>query len=293
MKFFTYILTLPFIYFLALLPFRLMYIFSDFLSFVLYRIIGYRKQVVRANLIRTGFGDDPAQCFAIEKAVYKHFCDLYLETFKSLTLSKSQIQKRFVVNNTSLIQDFALQGKSVIMMCGHYASYEWLLSMGYYSDHTAYGIYAPLANPYFNKLVIKARRRYGAFLIPRRETVSSIKKHAENNHLALYGFASDQSPKIKRKTYFRSFFGIEVPVFTGAERIAKEHDIPVLMAKVRRVKRGFYETEIIVLSKNPKEVKDFEITDQFTDELESLIKEDPSHYLWTHNRFKRLRKATL
>ena len=133
MKFFTYILTLPFIYFLALLPFRLMYIFSDFLSFVLYRIIGYRKQVVRANLIRTGFGDDPAQCFAIEKAVYKHFCDLYLETFKSLTLSKSQIQKRFVVNNTSLIQDFALQGKSVIMMCGHYASYEWLLSMGYYS----------------------------------------------------------------------------------------------------------------------------------------------------------------
>jgi len=293
MKFFTYILTLPFIYFLALLPFRLMYIFSDFLSFVLYRIIGYRKQVVRANLIRTGFGDDPAQCFAIEKAVYKHFCDLYLETFKSLTLSKSQIQKRFVVNNTSLIQDFALQGKSVIMMCGHYASYEWLLSMGYYSDHTAYGIYAPLANPYFNKLVIKARRRYGAFLIPRRETVSSIKKHAENNHLALYGFASDQSPKIKRKTYFRSFFGIEVPVFTGAERIAKEHDIPVLMAKVRRVKRGFYETEIIVLSKNPKEVKDFEITDQFTEELESLIKEDPSHYLWTHNRFKRLRKATL
>ena len=293
MKFFTYILTLPFIYFLALLPFRLMYIFSDFLSFVLYRIIGYRKQVVRANLIRTGFGDDPAQCFAIEKAVYKHFCDLYLETFKSLILSKSQIQKRFVVNNTSLIQDFALQGKSVIMMCGHYASYEWLLSMGYYSDHTAYGIYAPLANPYFNKLVIKARRRYGAFLIPRRETVSTIKKHAENNHLALYGFASDQSPKIKRKTYFRSFFGTEVPVFTGAERIAKEHDIPVLMAKVRRVKRGFYETEIIVLSKNPKEVKDFEITDQFTEELESLIKEDPSHYLWTHNRFKRLLKATL
>ena len=293
MKFSTYILTLPFIYFLALLPFRLMYIFSDFLSFVLYRIIGYRKQVVRANLIRIGFGDDPEQCFAIEKAVYKHFCDLYLETFKSLTLSKSQIQKRFVVNNTSLIQDFALQGKSVIMMCGHYASYEWLLSMGYYSDHTAYGIYAPLANPYFNKLVIKARRRFGAFLIPRRETVSTIKKHAENNHLALYGFASDQSPKIKRKTYFRSFFGTEVPVFTGAERIAKEHDIPVLMAKVRRVKRGFYETEIIVLSKNPKEVKDFEITDQFTEELESLIKEDPSHYLWTHNRFKRLRKATL
>ena len=248
--------------------------------------------MVRANLICTGFGNDPVKRLAIEKAVYKHFCDLYLETFKSLTLSKRQIQKRFVVHNTSIIQDLALQGKSVIMMCGHYASYEWLLSMGYYSDHTAYGIYAPLANSYFDKLVIKARRRFGAFLIPRRETVATIKKHAESNHLALYGFASDQSPQIRKKTYFRSFFGTEVPVFTGAERIAKEHDIPVLMAKVRRVKRGFYETEIIVLSKKPKEVKDYEITDRFTKELESLVKEDPSHYLWTHNRFKRLRKAT-
>ena len=65
------------------------------------------------------------------------------------------------------------------------------------------------------------------------------------------------------------------------------------MAIVRRVISGFFETVIIVLSKNPKEVKDFEITDQFTEELESLIKEDPSHYLWTHNRFKRLLKATL
>ena len=292
MKLLSYILALPFIYILALIPFRLLYIVSDVLSFVLYHIIGYRKEVVRSNLTRTGFGNDPIKLLSIEKAVYKNFCDLYLETFKSLTLSKRQIQKRFIVHNSSIMQDFALQGKSVIMMCGHYASYEWLLSMGYYSDHIAYGIYAPLANPHFDKLVIKARRRYGAFLISRRETITTIKKHIESNQLALYGFASDQSPKIKRKTYFRSFFGTEVPVFTGAERIAKEHDIPVLMAKVRRVKRGYYETEIIVLSKNPKDVKDFEITDQFTKELESLIKEDPSQYLWTHNRFKRLRKTT-
>ena len=78
-------------------------------------------------------------------------------------------------------------------------------------------------------------------------------------------------------------------MFTGAERIAKEHNIPVLMAKVRRIKRGYYETEIIELSKNPKKIKDYGITDKFTEELESLIKENPSHYLWTHNRFKRLK----
>lgn len=289
MNLLTYLISLPFIYLIAWVPFRLLYIFSDVLSFILYHFVGYRKKVVRENLIRTGLAKTPKKRIAIEKAVYKHFCDLYLETFKSLVLSKRQIQRRFVVHNSSILQHYALQGKSVIMMCGHYASYEWLLSMGYYSDHTAYGIYAPLANPYFDKLVKKVRNRFDASLIPRRKTVVTIQQQAEKKHLALYGFASDQSPKVKKKTYFRSFFGLEVPVFTGAERIAKEHDFPVLMAKVRRVKRGFYETDIIVLSNEPKKTKENEITDMFTEELESLIKEDPRYYLWTHNRFKRMR----
>ena len=95
--------------------------------------------------------------------------------------------------------------------------------------------FTPFGQFIFQQTRHQSKTRYGAFLIPRRETVATIKKHAESNHLALYGFASDQSPN-QEKTYFRSFFGTEVPVFTGAERIAKEHDIPVLMAKVRRVK---------------------------------------------------------
>ncbi|MEC7454514.1 MAG: lipid A biosynthesis acyltransferase, partial [Bacteroidota bacterium] len=107
MNLLTYIVSLPLIYFIAILPFRLLYIFSDILSFVLYRIIGYRKKVVRDNLIRTGFGENETERLVIEKAVYKHFCDLYLETFKSLVLTKHQIQRRFVVKNSSLLQNYA------------------------------------------------------------------------------------------------------------------------------------------------------------------------------------------
>lgn len=293
MRILIYLISLPFIYFIAILPFQLLYVFSDFLSFVLYYLVGYRKKVVRENLIRSGFGDDPVKLKKIERAVFKHFCDLYLETFKSLTLSKKQIQKRFVVTDSSLMQDLAAKGKSVIMMCGHYASYEWLLSLGYYSDHTAYGVYAPLSNPYFNKLVIRARKRYGAFLIPRRKAISTIKDHVNNKHLALYGFASDQSPRVRKKTYFRSFFGTEVPVFTGAERLGKEHDIPVLMAKVRKLKRGYYEAEIVPIALEPTKTKENYITDTFTEALEELIQEDPRYYLWTHNRFKRMRPKPL
>jgi KDO2-lipid IV(A) lauroyltransferase len=77
-----------------------------------------------------------------------------------------------------------------------------------------------------------------------------------------------------------------VPVFTGAERLAKENDVPVIMAKVRKVKRGYYETDLIVLSDEPAKEKENAITDAFTIELEKQIRENPNYYLWSHNRFK-------
>lgn len=79
--------------------------------------------------------------------------------------------------------------------------------------------------------------------------------------------------------------------FTGAERLGKKFNIPILMAKVRRVKRGFYETEILEIAKNPNDFDDYKITDLFYNELEKLILEEPSFYFWTHNRFK-LRKSS-
>lgn len=281
-----FIISLPLIYGIALLPFRLLYVFSDGLSFFLFHIIRYRRKMVRKNLSIAGYDTNLHACRSIEKAFYQHFCDMYLETFKSLTMSKKQIQRRFVVHNKELLTSLAAENKSILMMCGHYASYEWLLSLGYYSKHTAYGIYAPLSNPHFDKLIRKARKRYGAFLIPKRETILTIQNHQSENHLGLYGFASDQSPRVRSKTYFRTFLGANVPVFTGAERIAKEHDIPVLMAKVRKVKRGYYETDLIVLSLDPKKEKENYITDTFTRELEKQIRENPNYYLWSHNRFK-------
>lgn len=286
MKKIGFILSLPLIYGIALMPFRLLYMVSDGLSFFIYHIVRYRRQLVEKNLSIAGYSEDVKHRKAIEKSFYKHFCDMYLETFKSLTMSKKQIQKRFVVHNTELLTSLAAKNKSIFIMCGHYASYEWLLSLGYYSDHTAYGIYSPLSNPHFDKLIRRARRRYGAYLIPRRETILTIKKHLSQNHLAFYGFASDQSPRVKSKTYFRKFLGAEVPVFTGAERLAKENDVPVIMAKVRKVKRGYYESDLIVLSTDPTKEKENAITDAFTVELEKQIRENPSHYLWSHNRFK-------
>ena len=123
-------------------------------------------------------------------------------------------------------------------------------------------------------------------MIPQATASSIIKNKELARELGIYGFASDQSPRPKPLTYWRTFLGMHVPVYNGAERLAKELDIPVVFCKIKRVKRGYYEVEFKLMTATPAQTKENEITDQYTEWLEAQIHEDPSQYFWTHKRFK-------
>ena len=80
--------------------------------------------------------------------------------------------------------------------------------------------------------------------------------------------------------------GIEVPVHTGAEMLSKKYDMNVIFLKTKKIKRGYYEATMEVLSENASEVPNYEITDQFLQLVEQQIYEAPEYYLWTHKRWK-------
>ena len=194
--------------------------------------------------------------------------------------------QHFQVKNISVLTQFEAQRRSCFIVCGHYASWEWMMSLGYHIQHIGYGIYTPLSNPYFDRLMKRIRKKHNAFLISRYAIRETLQQHQQEKHMGVYGFASDQSPKPKEKSYWRSFLGVEVPVFTGAERLAREYDIPIVFGAVKKVKRGYYELELKVLTEHPKKEPLYHITDRFTALLEQQIHENPSHYFWTHDRFK-------
>ena len=50
MQLLVYILIYPILWIISILPFPIFYLFSDFICFLTYNIIGYRKKVVRANI---------------------------------------------------------------------------------------------------------------------------------------------------------------------------------------------------------------------------------------------------
>ena len=289
MQFLVYLLVYPIIWFISILPFRLLYMFSDFLYIILYKIVGYRKKTVRENLALALPHLSEKERLVIEKKSFHHLCDIFLEMIKTMTISKKEIKKRYVFTNIDYYLELEKEQKSIAVMCAHYASYEWIISMNYYSNFQGYGIYKKIRNPYFDKLVHKIRSRFKAILITTKETIPTIIKNNNENKLGLYGFASDQSPKLESAFHWSKFMNIEVPVHTGAEMLAKRYNMSLLFLKVKKVKRGFYEAELELLSKNPKDIPNYEITDEFFKRVEKQIYEAPEFYLWTHKRFKHRR----
>ena len=284
-----YFLVYPVLFIISRLPFPLFYLLSDGISILLYRVFGYRSSVVRSNL-ELCFPQLKAKEYQlIEKKFYRHLSDLFLEIIKSMGMRKKEMMDRFRVKNIEVLTQFEKENRSAFIMCGHYASWEWMMSLGYHMNHLGYGIYRPIKNPYFDRLIKRIRSRHDAFMIPQKNAAEIIREKEKNNERGVYGFASDQSPRLTLKSYWRTFMGIEVPVFTGAERLARELNIPIVFGKIKRVKRGYYELEFKLLANQSKDTDENEITDTYTEWLEAQIKEDPSQYFWTHRRFKHAR----
>ncbi|MBB4802382.1 KDO2-lipid IV(A) lauroyltransferase [Flavobacterium nitrogenifigens] len=286
MQFLVYILAYPLLWLISILPFPIFYLFSDFVYFLIYRVIGYRKKVVRENLALALPHLNDAERKDVEKKFYRHMCDMFLEMVKTMSMSPEEMERRFHVTNIDLVLDYAKKGKSVILVASHYASYEWLLTINPKLGFQGVAVYKKLANPYFDKLVRKIRSKYNTEMIETRKAIPTMAQNQRNGVLAMYGLASDQSPKLDRIFHSMKFMGVEVPVHTGAEMLAKKYDLAVIMVKVKKVKRGFYEATFLSLADNPKDFPDFEITEMYLKEVEKQILEVPEFYLWTHKRWK-------
>lgn len=287
MQFLAYALAYPFIWFLSILPFRVLYFISDIVYVIIYYIIGYRKAIVRQNFDLCLPHLSPEEKKKVEKQFYHHFCDSFVEMVKSLNISDEEIKKRFVFTNFEVIHEMEDTGKSTAVLIGHYASYEWLLLLHrYLKKQVGFGIYKPIKNKYFDRLVRKIRGRFGAELIGMRDVIPKMRQNIREGKHGAYGFIMDQSPRLKTAVHWCKFFGMEVPVHVGGEMLAKKMGLNMVYAKIEKVKRGHYQCTFIPIEGDLKDIPNYEVTDNYMLLLEEQIRQTPQYYLWTHNRFK-------
>ena len=254
--------------------------------YLIYYIFSYRKKVVRENLKLAFPKMSLEDRIKIEKKYYRYLSDIFLESFKSMNISEDEMKKRYKFKNPELLESIYKKKQNLILIAGHYCSWEWVFILDRFTNYKINAIYKKLSNKHFDKWAKKIRGRYGGNLISTKETYKKIYEKSKTSELNLYGFASDQSPRRSKSNYWGYFLNNYVPIHTGAETISKKHNMAVLFMDVQKVKRGFYEVSFKTITENPKNHKDFEITDIFIKLLEKQIINKPEHYTWTHRRFK-------
>ena len=289
MSLFLYWLALPFIYLVSLLPFPILYLLSDGVYLLLYYVAGYRKKVVVQNL-RNAFPDKTeADIKKISKEFYRYFCDLFLETFKTLTISKRAMVKHcsFHPDTVALFTKLAAENKSAILVMGHKGNWEWAgNTFSILCPQQLYVIYHPLANKHFNGLVYNMRTRFGTKLIAMQDTFRDMVTH--RNEVNATAFIADQTPQ-PQNAHWMTFLHQDTPVFKGTEKIAQKMNNPVVYVTVQRIKRGYYTVLAEMLVEKPAGTADGTITELHTRKLEKDIMDQPATWLWSHRRWKHKR----
>lgn len=286
MQQFVFYLVYPIIWLLSIAPFPILYLLSDFFYLIVYYIVGYRKDLVLSNLRKSFPEKSEKELLKIRRKFYRHFVDLFMEMIKSFTISEKQIKKRYVFKNMALIESLTKKGKSLIVIGSHYANWEWFISANLHTNLSLYASYTHISNKVLEKKMKKSRERFGINMILTKKTIQNIENHHKNNTVGSFGLLSDQSPELGKTFYWSNFLGVRVPIHTGAEMLAKKYDCIFLKMEIDKVKRGYYLVDFELITENPREYPDYQLTDIFIEKLEKQIRRKPEYYFWTHNRFK-------
>ncbi len=280
----TFYLLLPWLYLIAMLPFRLIYGISDLLFYVVYYVFLYRRKVVRKNLTHAFPDKSKQELNTLERSFYKHFCDLLVEYIKSLTITPSQIARRCTIQNIALLEGLYAQGRHIMLVTGHQGNWEWAANaIALQTSYQMGVIYKPLSNPYFDQLVKKIRQRFGKFTIHEKQVLRIMLQYDAVPQAT--AFLADQAPDPKH-AYVMAFLNQPTYVTMGVEKLATKLNQAVVYVHIQKIKRGYYTIDLELLVGDPTAMPTHRITALYIQKLEVAIRQQPETWLWSHNRWK-------
>lgn len=279
-----YVIVFP----LSKLPLWFTYRFADFFYLLLITVLPYRKKVIEQNLTRSFPDKTPKEIKKLRNRFYKHFADLLIEGIKNLGISEKELRKRFVIRNPELMQDLHAKEKSVLLVSAHYMNWEWMITgQSLFFPHQAVGIGMPLSSGFWDKKINALRSRFGMHVIHAKIVKESFEKYARESIPTATLVLGDQSPGDSLKSYWMTFLHQETAVLFGAEQLANTYDQAVVFYLPKRIKRGYYEVELTLLTEEPKTLEWGDLTEQHVYLLEQRIQQEPQYWLWSHKRWKR------
>ncbi|GAB3496132.1 lysophospholipid acyltransferase family protein [Spirosoma knui] len=273
---------------LSRLPLPILYGVADFLYFLLFYLIRYRRTVVFGNLTRSFPEKSASEINQIAKGFYRNLTDLLVETIKMPTLSPQELRERVQFINAELVKAELDAGRAVIGMASHSSNWEWIPSASVLHGMPTDSIYKPLNSPFFEKLMRSVRSSFGAVPVPMQTLPRRMA--AQKNSPRIIALVADQVPDVPEQAYWIDFLHQDTPFYPGSERLARSRKLAVFYTELARISRGRYVVTFTPIGKPPyADSPPGYILERYRDLLEETIRKRPSDWLWSHKRWKHWR----
>ena len=268
------------------LPLRVLYLFSDFIFFVIYHLVGYRRKVVFENLQNSFPEKSVEELKKIEKKFYVNFCDYIVETFKSFTVSSNELRVRVQHINQDVFDNAKTEGKNIILLAGHVFNWEWFnaLALGVVLDNS-HPVYRKVQSGFWEQKIKELRTRFGNQPLEAKEVVRHIFRNPNDGN-SIYLFVADQTPHVSEVTFGLKFLNQKTPVFVGYDKLSTRMDLAFIYCDMKKVKRGFYQVNYYRIQPDGEKFVEHEVVKKFHTLLENTINKRPDNYLWSHRRWK-------
>ncbi|MBI9068614.1 MAG: lysophospholipid acyltransferase family protein [Salinivirgaceae bacterium] len=270
-----------------IIPFYILYKIGYVFYVIIYYLVGYRKSVVADNLSKCFSDKTIKEIKKLCKAFYKYnLSDIFVEGLKGFTMSQKQFHMRYKLLNPEILDEYYENNQDVIAVASHYGNWEWgIQAVNGQLKHQAAALYKPLSNKLIENYTKKLRENSGMKLVSIYDTKEYFQ--SKKDKPVVYIMAADQFPGgMMKKAIWVDFLGRETPCLHGPESYARFNNLPLIFFDVKRVKRGFYEMEIVKLVDHPEKEDLGQITAKYMHILEKTIMEKPENWLWTHKRWK-------
>lgn len=267
-------------------PLRILYWISDLIFFVIYYMVGYRRKVVLENLQNSFPEKSAEELKQIGKNFYLNFCDYIVETFRSFSISSTELRVRVQHLNQDVFRDAKEENKNVILLAGHIFNWEWynVLATIIPQEHS-FPVYRKVQNNFWEEKIKSLRNRFGNKALEAKEVIRHIFKNPNDGN-SVYMFVADQTPHFSEVTYGLNFLNQKTPAFVGYDKLSTRMDLVFVFCEMKKVKRGFYQINYYRIYPEGEKFTEFEVVKKFHHLLQNTINKRPDNYLWSHRRWK-------
>ncbi|MBR5830811.1 MAG: lysophospholipid acyltransferase family protein [Tidjanibacter sp.] len=271
----------------GLLPYCILYyVVAPFIYFVLYRLLHYRRGVVRGNLAAAFPEKSFEERLEIERKFYHHLSEIFVDVVDMTSMSPKTLLKRMQVVNQEQT-DREIGGKNWIGALAHFGEWEYFSVYAIEHPYHNIGVYHPLSSKVMDRFMLYIRRRFGMEVAPMNGLARPVMKNLRAGEQMALGLIADQRPRwAESDKIWRTFLGQPSLFFGGIGGYAKKFKMMVYALDIEKVKPSHYKCNFIQLYDGEEDIPESEIMDRYVEAIERMIRRSPELWLWSHRRWK-------